>query len=156
MKKSLFFIGVISLLIVGCKSNSPGGDNIKIENKFNKNIICVLGYNYPNLSLDFINKKALQAKTELHDSYVMSSEIEVGTTKVIDTLGLCNKEIWNKTIKHSMLMLFVFDKEKLFGTNTVPAVGKIEDALIGRYYFTYDQVMKTKGVITVDASKNNL
>jgi len=141
MKKLFFLIIAVSLFIAGCKNNSSNGSNAKIENKLNKNIICVLGYNYPDLNLTFTNKQTI-----LNNRF----DIPAGQTKEIDTLSLCNKAMWDKTIKHSMLMLFVFDKDKLAGTD------KLEDALIARYYFTYVQLMKTNGVITVDATRNNL
>ena len=148
--KRVFVCLILFSVFIACKSGSSDENKIRIENKTNKNIACVLGYNYPDLSLGFINKKALFSKTELHDSYVLSSEVEQGSKpKVIDTLGLCKKEVWDNTIKHSMLMLFVFDIDKLAKAD------KPEDALMRRYYFTYTQLMKTNGVIIIDSTRTN-
>ena len=136
MKKLLFYIVAFSFLMAGCKSNSPKADGVRIANKTTKNIVCVLGYNYPDLSFSFTSKQAILAKSEL-------LAIDAGETKAIDTLGLCNQAVWNNTIQKSMLMLFVFDKDKLASTD------KLEDALLERYYFSYIQLMKTKGYITI-------
>lgn len=141
MKKLFLLFITSSIFIVACNDGSSAGGNVKIENKFNKNIICILGYNYPDLTFSFTSKQAV-----LNNKF----EIPASQVKEIDTLALCKKDNWDKTIKHSMLMLFVFDKDKLTSAD------KLEDALIGRYYFSYAQLMKTNGVITVDASKNNL
>ncbi len=135
MKKlSLFFIA-FSLLIAGCKSNAAA-DKVKIKNTTDKNLVCVLGYNYPDLTFSFTSKQALLAKMDLLG-------VGAGQTKEIDTLGMCKQEVWDNNIKHSMLMLMVFDKDKLSSSD------KLEDALVERYYFTYVQLMKTKGVITI-------
>lgn len=133
--KKIFLLGFIFLLAVsGCKNNSSVNDAVRIENKLHKNIVCILGYNYPDLTLNFIAGKANDNRFE----------IDSGKTIAIDTLGLCNKTTWDKYIKHNMLMLFVFDKNKLAPT------GKPEDALLERYYFSYSQLMKLNGVITIE------
>ena|ERR1700739_2629105 len=137
MKNILFCFIAVSLLLIGCKSNSATDDNVRISNKTNKNIVCLLGYNYPDLSFNFTNKQAVLAKMD-------KFEIDGGQSKAIDTLGLCNKEIWDKHIKDgSMLMLFVFDKDKFASSD------KLEDALLERYYFSFIQLMKTNGLITI-------
>lgn len=137
MKKTLLFIVTFSLLLAGCKSSSTTDDNIRISNKTDKNIVCLLGYNYPDLSFNFTSKQAILAKMD-------KFEVDGGQSKAIDTLGLCNKEIWDKHIKDgSMLMLFVFDKDKLASSD------KLEDALLERYYFSFIQLMKTNGLITI-------
>jgi len=41
-------------------------------------------------------------------------------------------------------MLFTFDAEKL------KTADKLEDALLERYYFSYVQLTKTNGLITID------
>ncbi|MGP8217505.1 MAG: hypothetical protein ACLQQ4_18195 [Bacteroidia bacterium] len=143
MKKLFLYFTVLSIGIAGCKSNSQGGDKVKIDNKLDKSIVCILGYNYPDLGFKFTSKEAILANSKLF-------EIAAGQTKEIDTLGLCDKETFDKNIKQNLLMLFVFDKDKL-ATAT-----KLDDALTERYYFTYVQLMKTNGVITIDASKNGL
>ena len=148
--KRVFVCLLLFSFFLACKSGSSDENKIRIENKTNKNVVCVLGYNYPDLSLNFIDKKAVFSKTELHDSYVLSNEVEQGgTPKVIDTLGLCKKSVWDNTIKHSMLMLFVFDIDKLAKSD------KPDDALIRRYYFSYAQLMKTNGIITIDSTRTN-
>jgi hypothetical protein len=137
MKTLITCLVTLTLLIAGCKSNSAADDNVKISNKTNKNIVCLLGYNYPDLSFSFTNKQAVLAKLD-------KFEVDGGQSKAIDTLGLCNKEIWDKHIKDgSMLMLFVFDKNKLASAD------KLEDALLERYYFSFIQLMKTNGLITI-------
>lgn len=143
-KKVVFCFAAFSLLIIGCNvSNTEHkSDKVKINNKMGKNVICVLGYNYPNLGFDFTSKEALLNKSAL-------LTVGVGETKEIDTLGFCNKEVWDKYIKHSMIQVMVFDKDKL------PNAAKLDDALLRRYYFTYVQLMKTNGVITIDTTRTN-
>ncbi len=121
----------------GCKPTPASNDNVKIENKLSKNIVCILGYNYPDLTLNFTSTKFLLANTNRF-------EISPGQTKDIDTLGLCQKNAWDKNIKKSMLMVFIFDSGKLASVN------KPEDALIERYYYTYVQLQKINGVIVVE------
>lgn len=137
MKNIIFYFIAASLLLIGCKRNSATDDNVRISNKTSKNIVCLLGYNYPDLSFSFTNKQVVLAKMD-------KFEVDGGQSKAIDTLGLCNKEIWDKHIKDgSMLMLFVFDKDKLASAD------KLEDALLERYYFSFIQLMKTNGLITI-------
>jgi hypothetical protein len=136
LKKLSLFVILLSFFISGCKNHSSPNDKIEIENKLDKNIVCILGYNYPDLKLNFTSTQTLLANCSRF-------EIEAGKINDIDTLGLCNKNVWDANIKHTMLMLFVFDKDKLTKTN------KLEDALIERYYFTYIQLMKINGVITI-------
>jgi hypothetical protein len=136
MKKSFYCLFLIVVIMVACKSNS-GDNKVRIENKLNKNIVCVLGYNYPDLNLAFINKQVIVGD-------MGRFQVLKGQTRIIDTIGLCDKEVWDKTIKHNMLMLFTFDAEKL------KAGDKLEDALLERYYFSYVQLTKTNGLITID------
>jgi len=140
--KRVFSCIVLFSAFIACKSGSPDENKIRIENKTNKNIICVLGYNYPDLTLGFTSKLVLQAKGNLLN-------VDASQTKEIDTLGLCKKSVWDNTIKHSMLMLFVFDTDKLAKSD------KPDDALIRRYYFSYAQLMKTNGIITIDSTRTN-
>jgi hypothetical protein len=142
VKRLFYYFSFISVIIIACKSGSSGENKIKIENKTNKAIVCVLGYNYPDLTLEFTNKQDLQTKESLLN-------VDGAQTKEIDTLGLCKKEVWDNTIKHSMLMLFVFDKNKLEKTD------KLDDALVRRYYFSYAQLIKTNGIITIDSTRTN-
>lgn len=118
----------------GCKKNVP--DRIKVENRLGKKVICILGYNYPDLDVNFTSKNALLADTGL-------LQVDTNEIKEIDTLGLCKKDVWNKYVKQSLLMLFVFDEKKLAHTK------ELEDALVERYYFSYTQLVKDKGVIIV-------
>jgi len=136
LKRIFLSPGFLPVLIFGCNNSSTSLDKVKIENKLNKSIVCVLGYNYPDLNLGFINKQSVLTNIKF--------EINAGQTKELDTLGLCQKATWDKYIKHNMLMLFVFDKDKL------QTVDKVEDALTERYYFSYIQLMKTNGIITVN------
>jgi hypothetical protein len=136
MKYIFLFSASLFIFITGCKKHFADEDKIRVENKLNKKIICVLGYNYPDLKLDFTSKQAL-----LDDSCQLQAD--TGETIIIDTAGLCKKETWNKHVKKSLLMLFVFDKKKLLRSNN------LEDALIERYYFSYIQIVKIKGLITV-------
>jgi hypothetical protein len=137
LKKLFSSALLLSLFIYGCSNSPQSDDKVKIENKLHKNIVCILGYDYPNLKLDFTNKQFLLANCNRF-------EIDTGKINAIDTLGLCKKDVWNTYIKHNMLMLFVFDKDKLTPSD------KLEDALIERYYFTYIQLMKINGNITVE------
>ena len=121
----------------GCNTTSTDNAKVRIENKLNKNIVCVLGYNCPDLNLAFINKQVIVGD-------IGRFNIPKGQTRIIDTIGLCDKEVWDKTIKHNMLMLFTFDTEKLKNGD------KLEDALIERYYFSYIQLIKTNGLITIE------
>jgi hypothetical protein len=136
MKQLVLFCISFCLFIVGCKNNKPSLDKIKVENKLDKNIVCILGYNYPDLKLNFTNPKTLLADTNLF-------QIDSNQIKELDTLGLCKKDTWNKYVKQSLLMLFVFDKKKLAHAKTP------EDALIERYYFSYIQLINDKGIIVV-------
>ncbi len=137
MKKLLLCTVVFSLLLNGCTTNQSLDNHVKITNKLQKNIVCIVGYNYPDLSFKFTSKQAVMASGD-------KFEIAAGQEKVIDTLGLCNKETWDKYIKKSMLMVFVFDKDKLATSD------KLEDALLERYYFSYVQLTKINGIITVE------
>ena len=65
-------------------------------------------------------------------------------TKAIDTLGLCKKNVWDNYVKKSLLIVFIFDKDK-FATSD-----KLEDALIETQYYTYAQLMATNGIISID------
>jgi len=127
---------IVSIFIAGCTNNSTN-NKVRIENKLNKNIVCVLGYNYPDLNLAFINKQVIVGD-------MGRFQVPEGQTRIIDTVGLCDKEVWDKTIKHNMLMLFTFDADKL------KTADKLEDALLERYYFSYVQLTKTNGLITID------
>ena len=99
--------------------------------------MCILGYNYPDLNFDFTSKQAIMAN-------ISRFEIDADQTKPVDTLGLCRKNSWDKYVKKNMLMVFIFDKDKL------ASAGKLEDALIERYYFSYVQLMNVSGVIRVN------
>jgi hypothetical protein len=135
-KSILFSLFILFFFLLSC--NQPGVESgkVKVVNKLNRNIVCLLGYNYPDLSFGFTSKQSVMAKAN-------QFEIGVNQNKEVDTLGLCKKKVWDSNIKHSMLMLFVFDKNKLSSSD------KLEDALIEREYFTYEQLMKTNGIITV-------
>lgn len=131
---SLLFL--FALMPIGCISDKTQNSHFKIENKLNASIVCLPGYNYPDLSMNFTNKQSILQK-------LGQFEVEGMKTKEVDTLGLCTKEVWDKVIKHSMLMLFVLDKDKFMnGTN-------LEDALLERYYFSYEQLLKSNGMITI-------
>lgn len=133
--KKLFLLGIVfSFFIGGCKNNSPG--KIRVENRLHKKIICILDYNYPDTSLTFTNKQALLADSN-------RLQIDTNQIKEVDTIGLCKKNVWDNCVKQSLLMLIVFDEKKLVHAK------KPEDALIERYYFSYGQLMKDKGVIVV-------
>jgi hypothetical protein len=136
MKKIFLFSASLFLFIGGCKNNAHVDTKIKVRNKLDKKVICILGYNYPDLKLDFTSKEALLSDTILF-------QIDTNQIKELDTLGLCKKDTWNKYVKQSLLMLFVFDKKKLVHAKT------LEDALLERYYFSYTQLLKDKGVIVV-------
>jgi hypothetical protein len=101
-----------------------------------KSIICVFGYNYPDMNLDFTSKAALLADSTL-------LQIDSNQIKELDTMGLGKREVWDKYVKQSLLMLVVFDKAKLLKAK------KLDDALLERYYFSYKQVINNKGVIVV-------
>ena len=137
LRKLFIFSVSVFLFISGCKKHLADEDKLRVENKLNKKIVCVLGYNYPDIKLNFTNKKALLEDTDL-------LQIDTGQTKVIDTTaGLCKKDVWNSCVKQSLLMLFVFDANKLMYAKT------LEDALIERYYFSYTQLLKDKGIVVV-------
>jgi len=136
MKKTVLVSVAILLVAVGCKRHPAAEGNIRVENKLNKKIICILGYNYPNLKLDFTTPHELLADSNLF-------QVDTNQIKELDTLGLCKKDTWNKYVKQSLLMLFVFDKKKLAHAKTP------EDALMERYYFSYTQLLSDKGVIVV-------
>ena len=136
MKNKSILLFIFSLYFARCTQSSTDVGKVKVENKLTKNTVCILGYNYPDLSFKFTSKQAIMAK-------VSQFEIDANQDKTIDTIGLCKKEVWDDKIKHSMLMLFVFDKDKL------ATVDKLEDALLERYYFSYQQLQKTNGVITL-------
>lgn len=135
MKRFFLLFTLFFAALIGCESNSAN-NKVKVENTTNKNLICVLGYNYPDLTFSFTNKQALLSKSNL-------LTVDAGQTKEIDTLGFCKKEVFDSNIKHSMLMLMVFDKDKLATSD------KLEDALVERYYFTYIQLKNLNGVIPV-------
>ena len=107
MKKrySLFLPLILFVVLYACTAEPNTDWKVKIENKTRDNLVCVLGYNYPDLSLSFIDKKAILAKGE-------QFEIEVCRSKVIEHIGLMQKrECGISTIKDgNMLMLIVFDK----------------------------------------------
>jgi hypothetical protein len=133
--KKIFLSGIMfSLFIWGCKNNVP--DRIKVENRLSKNIICVFGYNYPDLNMNYTSKQALLA-----DSTFL--QIDTNQIKELDTLGLCKKDVWNKHVRQSLLMLVIFDKKKLIH------VKNMEDAVLERYYLSYSQLIKDKGLIVV-------
>lgn len=136
MKRTLLFCVMVFLIANGCKNHSSDTMRMKVENKLGKKVICILGYDYPNLKLDFTSKEALLADTNLF-------LIDTNQIKQLDTLGLCKKDTWNRYVKQSLLMLFVFDEKKLLHAKT------LEDALVERYYFSYTQLIKEKGVIVV-------
>jgi hypothetical protein len=136
MKKIFLFCFAFFLFTCGCKNKAHIPYNIKIDNKLGKKIVCVFGYNYPDLSLTFTSKEALLADTNLF-------QFDSGQIKELDTLGLCKKEVWDKYVTKSLLMLIVFDKKKLVHAK------KLEDALLERYYFSYIQAVKDSGVIVV-------
>jgi hypothetical protein len=136
MKKLFLFFFVFSLFTIGCKNKTPMDNRIKIQNKLDKKIICVLGYNYPDLKLSFTSKQALLGDTDLF-------QFDSGQIKELDTLGLCKKDVWDRYVTKSLLMLIVFDKKKLVHAK------KLEDALLERYYFSYIQAVKDSGVIVV-------
>jgi hypothetical protein len=133
MKYIFIFSVTLLLFIIGCKRHD---DKIKVKNKLGKTVICVLGYGYPDLKLNFTNKQALLADTNL-------LQIDSDQTKELDTIGLCRKDVWDKYVKQSLLMLIVFDKKKLIHSK------KLDDAVLERYYFSYTQLIKDKGVIVV-------
>jgi hypothetical protein len=137
LKKFLFSALLFSLFLSGCKTNPPPLTKIRIENKLHKNIVCILGYNYPDLSFKFTSKQALVDNNSWF-------EIDSGQTKAIDTLGLCKKNVWDNYVKKSLLIVFIFDKDK-FATSD-----KLEDALIETQYYTYAQLMATNGIISID------
>jgi hypothetical protein len=123
--------------MIGCKNNSSLKGKVIIANKLHKNIVCFLGYNYPDLKLNFTNKQKILANLKRF-------EIDTDQSNEVDTIGLCQKGLWNKYIKQNLLMLFVFDRDKLKNAN------KLEDALIERRYYSFSQLMKVNGVITVE------
>lgn len=130
-------LGVFVILVfIGCKNNRDMAPGIKIRNKLGKRIICIFGYNYPDLGLKFISRGALLADSNLF-------QFDSGEVKELDTLGLVKKDVWDKHVKSGLLELFVFDKKKLVNAK-LP-----EDALLERYYFSYTQVLKRKGIIEV-------
>jgi hypothetical protein len=135
-------LNVVSLILLfaiietGCDPEKTQNSHFSIENNLNANIICLPGYNYPDLNMNFTNRQAIILK-------LGQFEVEAMKTKVVDTLGLCEKEVWDKVIKHIMLMLFVLDKDKFIKGS------KLEDALLERYYFSYDQLLKCNGVIAI-------
>jgi hypothetical protein len=134
--RSVLLLLLLSVLHLACNPDQGPNSRFRIENKLNTSIVCMPGYNYPNLNMNFTGKQALLEKLGQY-------ELKSGENKLTDTLGLCNKEVWDKTIKHSMLMIFVLDKEKLIKAT------RLEDALLERYYFTYEQLLKCNGVITL-------
>ena len=99
--------------------------------------MCILGYNYPDLSFKFTSKQALVNNNSWF-------EIDSGQTKAIDTLGLCKKNVWDNYVKKSLLIVFVFDKDKFATCN------KLEEALIETQYFSYAQLMASEGIIHID------
>ena len=94
MKKAFFLFILFSPLLNACIKTTYEKDKIKVNNKLPEKIICIFGYNYPDLKLNFTSKEAL-----LKDSNLFRVNEE--ETKTIDTLGLCKKEIWKKYIKQS-------------------------------------------------------
>ncbi|HTB06205.1 MAG TPA: hypothetical protein VK806_04565 [Bacteroidia bacterium] len=130
----LFFLA--SIFLFSCTQSSMDDGKVRVVNKLGKNTVCILGYNYPDLSFGFVSKQDIISKMN-------QFEVDTNQNKEIDTLGLCKKEVWDSKIKHSMLMLFVFDKDKLAGAD------KLEDALLERYYFSYQQLQHAKGIITL-------
>jgi hypothetical protein len=135
-KNVVALVLLFALIQTGCTSDKTNDQRFSIGNKLNSSIICLPGYNYPDRNINYLSKQFILLK-------LGQFEVEAMKTKVIDTLGLCNKEVWDNTIKHSMLTLFVLDKDKFMnGTN-------LEDALLERYYFSYDQLLKCNGMITI-------
>jgi len=137
LKKLLSTTLLFSLLLSGCKTNPPILTKIRIENNLHNNIVCILGYNYPDLSFKFTSKQALVNNNSWF-------EIDSGQTKAIDTLGLCKKNVWDNYVKKSLLIVFVFDKDKFATCN------KLEEALIETQYFSYAQLMASEGIIHID------
>ena len=136
MKSTCVLIFTLSLLLFSCTQSSTDDGKVRVVNKLGKNTVCILGYNYPDLSFGFVSKQTIMTK-------INQFGVDTNQNKEIDTLGLCKKEIWDSKIKHSMLMLFVFDKNKLANAD------KLEDALLERYYFSYQQLQHAKGIITL-------
>src|ERR1700722_5882791 len=132
---AIIILTVVSSLLLDftCYSDK---NRIEISNKLNKNIMCKIGFDYPNLKIPSGTKELLLANP--------MSEVDTGQTKIVNTLALCEKNVWDEHVKNNMLMLFVFDKDKLVSS------GKPEDALIERRYYSYAQIMQVNGVIRID------
>jgi len=97
--------------------------------------MCQLLFTYPDLAIPKDTKDVLFANP--------ISEVDTGNTNSIKELELRNKDVWNRCVKNNMLMLLVYDKEKLASS------AEPEDALIERYYFSYIQLEQLNWVVNV-------
>ncbi len=136
MKKIYYVIFLFSFFVIGCKNNS-GDNKVKIENKTNGRIICLFSYDYPNLNIGLLNQITL-VSADAPKFTISPNEI-----KEVDTLGLCNKEVWDENIKHGMLIVFVI------APNKIPQKDQPDNST-RRYYFTHEQLMKNNGIITIE------
>jgi len=97
------FVG-LSLIASKCYKDEEIENRILIENKLNKTIYVVPGYNYPDTTLGFTSKESILAnKTSLM--------VFPQSNKRITNLSLCYKNEWNRLVPTDTLFLFVFDKK---------------------------------------------
>lgn len=104
LNKSLIIIFVgLSLMANKCYKDEDIENRILIENKLDKTIYVVPGYNYPDTTLGFTSKESILANKN-------SLMVAPKSSERITNLSLCYENEWNRLVPSDTLFLFVFDK----------------------------------------------
>jgi len=135
-RKNAFSILLVSLFMVGCTQKREIKGNIKIENKTDSTINCFIGCDFPDTNLGLTEQIGIFIPASRIKSLIKPHQV-----KEIDSIGLCDKEIWDQAVKNNVLVVLVIGL-KHSNDNSM-------NGLISRYYFNYEQVVSHNGILPI-------
>ena len=99
----LLIVLILPLFSFKCITKKMRQNFIEVENQLSTNIYCVPSYNYPDTTLEFINKGRILANDGIYFLNALSK-------KRLFYTELCGKDTWDYFIKSDSLQVFVFEE----------------------------------------------
>ena len=137
MKYALFIGLLLPLLATRCVKR---WEFIEVENQLGQNIFCLPGFNFPDTSLVYFEKKNILA----NDAYYF---LKSGQKGRLFSEKLCVREKWKQELAKDILQLFVISEKTLREVSWDSI--RANRLYLRRLIYTYDDIINNGCKITI-------
>jgi hypothetical protein len=140
MSYKIYFILLLPLFAFKCISKEMRKKIITVDNQLAKNVYCLPSFNYPDTTLNFIDKGQILA----NDSAYF---IRASSQKKLFYKTLCDRASWNYQMTTDTLQVFVIE-EKTLKENSWGVIYS-HDLYLRRLLFSYTDIINNGCKITI-------